>query len=178
MNIKKAYNYFYYKIYKSIEYTSGQSDGRTIANFKTGLVIIFLEIIFFAALFIYYNIYISKDSSIVGTELQWITMVILLVLIDYFIFYNSSIKWKEIFIKFDQLPKKKNNLGSWIVFLTVISLIGNLIFSFYCLDRKAKKDQVGPYAPEIVAKKRRGDSLRKAQQVEKLKYIYGEENKK
>lgn len=76
-------------------------------------------------------------------------------------------------IEFEQLPQKKNMIGSWIVFLIVMILTTNFIFSFYCLDRKAKKDQTGPYAPEIVAKERMEDSLQKAQQIEKLKRIYG-----
>ncbi|WP_164462415.1 hypothetical protein [Chryseobacterium shandongense] len=56
-------------------------------------------------------------------------------------------------------------------------LIINFIFSFYCLDQRARKDQIGPYAPEIVAKERKEDSLQKTQQIERLKKIYGEDQK-
>lgn len=177
MNIKKVYNYFFYKIYKSIEYTSGGSDGKNITNFKTGLVIIFLEILSLVSLLIYYKLYINPTFDIIGTKIQWIIMVILLVLTDYFMFYNKSNKWKEIFAEFHKLPKKKNILGSWIVFVIVLLIIGNFIFSFYCLDQQARKDQVGPYTPEIVAKERREDSLQKAKQIENLKKIYGEDKK-
>lgn len=38
-----------------------------------------------------------------------------------------------------------------------------MLFSFYLLFAEAKKNQTGPYAPEIVAKERREDSLQKAQ---------------
>lgn len=45
------------------------------------------------------------------------------------------------------------------------------------MDLKARKDQTGPYAQEIIAKERREDSLQKSQQIEKLKKIYGEDKK-
>ncbi|WP_129534841.1 hypothetical protein [Chryseobacterium sp. 3008163] len=85
--------------------------------------------------------------------------------------------WKNYNQEFDQLPKKKNIIGSWIAFGIVLIIIMNFIFSFYCLDWKARKDQTGPYAPEIVAQERREDSLQKAKQIEKLKKIYGEDEK-
>ncbi|SDM14722.1 hypothetical protein SAMN05216273_11499 [Chryseobacterium taihuense] len=72
---------------------------------------------------------------------------------------------------------QENRIGSWIAALIVLIIIMNFIFSFYCLDQKARKDQVGPYAPEIVARERREDSLQKAKQIEKLKKIYGEDEK-
>jgi len=56
-------------------------------------------------------------------------------------------------------------------------IVGNLIFSFYCLDQKAKENQTGPYASEVLTKKRKKDSLQKAQQIQKLKKIYGEDKK-
>jgi hypothetical protein len=53
-----------------------------------------------------------------------------------------------------------------------------MLFSFYLLFAQAKKKQTGPYAPEFVTQKRREDSLQKAQQIEKLKKIHGENKKK
>lgn len=50
-------------------------------------------------------------------------------------------------------------------------------YFFILLFRQASKDQVGPYAPEIVAKEKREDSLQKAKQIENLKKIYGEDKK-
>ncbi|WP_128124923.1 hypothetical protein [Chryseobacterium carnipullorum] len=37
------------------------------------------------------------------------------------------------------------------------------------MDQQARKDQTGPYTPEIVARERREDSLQKAKQIENLK---------
>lgn len=73
--------------------------------------------------------------------------------------------------------EEKIKIGSWLVFGIVLLIISNLIFSFYCMDLKARKDQTGPYAQEIIAKERREDSLQKSQQIEKLKKIYGEDKK-
>lgn len=131
MNIKKVYNYFFYKIYKSIEYTSGESDGKSLMNFKAGLVIIFLEILCIVSLLIYYNLYFNPTFNIIGTEMQWIIMVISLVLIDYFIFHNDKSKWQELFIEFDKLPKKKNTLGSWAVFGIISFILINFVLAFY-----------------------------------------------
>jgi len=131
MSIKKVYNYFFYKIYKSIEYTSGESDGKNMINFKAGLVIIFLEILSLVSLLIYYNLYFNPTFNIIGTEIQWIIMVISLVLIDYFIFHNNTSKWQELFIKFDKLPPQKNTLGSWAVFGIISLILINFVLSFY-----------------------------------------------
>jgi len=127
--MKKAYYYFFYKVYKAIQYTS-EPFGDFLIGFKTSLVIVALEIWFCVSLLIYYNIFICPNSNIIGTEIQWILMVIILVLVDYFIFHHND-QWKKYNQEFDQLPKKKNNMGSWIVFLIVLLIISNFIFSFY-----------------------------------------------
>ncbi|MET3036907.1 hypothetical protein ABXT08_12430 [Chryseobacterium sp. NRRL B-14859] len=176
MSIKKLYYYFFYKIYKAIQYTSAPF-GDFLTNFKAGLVMIALEIWSIFSIGIYY-------SLITNTKIEWsISMspiYILLIVIIGFNYYSSLDYlniWKDYYNEFERLPKKKNLIGSWIVFGIVLLIVGNLIFSFYCLDQQARQDQVGPYAPEIVAKERREDSLQKAQQIENLKKIYGEDKK-
>nr|WP_314499703.1 hypothetical protein [uncultured Chryseobacterium sp.] len=127
--IKKSYYYFFYKVYKSIEYTSDLSGGKFFSAFKTSLVMIVLELFLLASILIYYKLFINFNANIIGTEKQWIIMVILLVLIDYIMFYKKN-QWKNIVSEFDNLPTKKNKLGSWIVFLIIISIITNFILSF------------------------------------------------
>lgn len=43
--------------------------------------------------------------------------------------------WKEYVIEFDQLSKKKNRIGGWIVFGVVLLVVMNLIFSFYLMSQ-------------------------------------------
>ncbi|KPE48951.1 hypothetical protein [Chryseobacterium indologenes] len=149
MSIKKLYYYFYYKIHKSIAVTSEVSGGKFGTLFKTSLVIIVLEIWLLASLLIYYKVYINPKADIVGTKIGWIIMVAILVLVDYAIFYSKN-QWKKIIDEFDKLPNKKNKKGNWVTFTIVLIIIGNFIFSFYCLDLKARKDQTGPYSKKYI----------------------------
>ncbi|WP_343608391.1 hypothetical protein [Chryseobacterium oranimense] len=175
MNIKKFYYYFFYKIYKSIQYTSAPF-GDFLLSFRAGIVMIALQIFILASIGIYYSIITEIRMGLsIFMPVIYIPLIIIIAFNYYSLDYLDI--WKEYNKEFDKLPKKKNILGSWIVFGIVLLVIGNFIFSFYCLDQQARKDQVGPYAPEIVAKERREDSLQKAKQVENLKKIYGEDKK-
>ncbi|UKB85397.1 hypothetical protein LF887_07180 [Chryseobacterium sp. MEBOG06] len=175
MSIKKLYYYFFYKIYKSIQYTSAPF-GQFLTNFKAGLVMIALEIWCAFSMGIYYSLITNTKVELsVSMPIIYIPLILIIAFNYYTLDYLEI--WKNYNREFDQLPRKKNILGSWMVFGIVLLIIGNFIFSFYCLDRQARKDQVGPYAPEIVAKERREDSLQKAKQIENLKKIYGEDKK-
>ncbi|THV62928.1 hypothetical protein [Chryseobacterium candidae] len=172
MLIKKAYYYLFYKFYKM----SASAPSKWWSEGKASMAIGVLEIWTIISILIYYKILIDPSSNIMGTTIIWFIIIIAITIADYYIFHHKN-KWKNIISEFDKLPRKKNILGSWIVFGLVLLITGNFIFSFYCLDRQARKDQVGPYAPEIVAKERREDSLQKAKQIENLKKIYGEDKK-
>lgn len=172
MLVKKAYQYLFYKFYKM----SDAAPSKWWSEGKASMAIGVLEIWTIISILIYYKVLIDPSSNIMGTITIWFVIITFVTITDYFIFHYKN-RWKSIISEFDNLPKKKNTLGSWIVFGIVLIIIGNFIFSFYCLDRQARKDQVGPYAPEIVARERREDSLQKAKQIENLKKIYGEDKK-
>lgn len=175
MSIKKLYYYFFYKIYKSIQYTSAPF-GDFLNGFKAGVVMIVLQLWTVFSLINYYSVITgSKVELSVSKPIMYIPLIIILGFNYYTLDYSNI--WKSYNNKFDQLTKRKNIIGSWIVLSIVIIVIANFIFSFYCLDQRARKDQVGPYAPDIVAKERMEDSLQKAKQIENLKKIYGEDKK-
>lgn len=175
MSIKKLYYYFFYKIYKAIQYTSAPF-GEFLNNFKAGLVLIVLQLWTLFSIINYYSLITGvKIELSFFKPIMYIPFTLILGLNYYYLDYLNV--WKSYNHEFDQFPRKKNVIGSWVVFLIVMILATNFIFSFYCLDQKARKDQTGPYAPEIVAKERKEDSLQKAQQIEKLKKIYGEDKK-
>ncbi|SHG85572.1 hypothetical protein, partial [Chryseobacterium vrystaatense] len=160
--IKQGYNYFFYKIYKSTEYTSEMGGGKFWSDWKAGIILDLLCFFLCFSILIYYKI-IENNHQELGNAIIFMGLLFI-VIPNYFIFHHQD-KWKRIITDFDKLPKKKNSIGTWIVFGIVLLIIGNFIFSFYCLDQQARKDQIGPYTPEIVAKERREDSLRKAQQI-------------
>lgn len=170
--MKKAYYYFFYKIYRAILYTSAPF-GNFLISFKAGIVLIILQIWSFLSIINYYTFFTGSRVELSISKPIVYVPIILIIAFNYYTLDYLDI-WKKYIQEFDRLPKKKNALGSWIVISIILILIANLIFSFYCLDKRAKKDQSGPYAPEIVEKKRKEDSLQKAQQIEKLKKIYGE----
>lgn len=128
--IKQGYYYLFYKLYKSIEYTSEELGGKFMIAFKASIAMIVLEIWFSVTLLIYYNIFINPGADIIGTEIQWILMVLLLVLIDYILLHSKN-QWKDIVFEFDKMPNKKNKMGSWIVFGVILLVTINFIFSFY-----------------------------------------------
>ena len=55
---------------------------------------------------------------------------IAILLLKWFAFWKDD-KWKYYVSEFDQLPKEKNNKGSWIIACIILLCFVNLIFSFY-----------------------------------------------
>lgn len=176
MSIKKLYYYFFYKIYKSIEYTSENFGGKFLSSFKAGFVMIVLQIWLLLSIGNYYSFITNEDVEL---SISMPIIYIPLIIIIGFNYFTLDFKdyWIKYFKEFDKLPKEKNKKYGMIVWSIIILIIGNMLFSFYLLFAQAKKNQTGPYAPEIVAKEKMEDSLQKAQQIEKLKKIYGEDKK-
>ncbi|MGN7758995.1 hypothetical protein ACTJIV_16100 [Chryseobacterium sp. 22532] len=171
-SIKQGYYYLFYRLYKMSE----AAPSKWLSDWKASMALGVLEIWFVISILIYYKVFSNSSVDILGTNIFWFLMVIILMIIDYFVFHHKN-QWKNIVANFDQLSSKKNRIYSIIAWAVILLVVINMIFSYYCLDLKAKRDQIGPYAPEIVAKKRREDSLQKAQQIENLQKIYGEDKK-
>ncbi|PZR20477.1 MAG: hypothetical protein DI535_29890 [Citrobacter freundii] len=171
--IKRAYYYFFYKLYKAAKYTS-YPFGDFLLDFRAAIGIVILEAWIFISLLLYLS-FIDK-LPIELTILSPIVYLpaILIFVVNYIAFIHTDI-WKQYNKEFDKLSKKQNRIGSWIVLGIVLLIVGNLILSVYCLDLKARRNQTGPYNPEIIAKERSKDSLQKAKQIENLKKIYGED---
>lgn len=127
--VKKTYYYFFYKIFKSIEYTSKEFGGEFMIDFKTSLVLITLEIFIIFSFANYYNIFFHSDSGIFPNSI-WVIIILILTMIDYFIFHSKK-QWKNIINNFDKLTENENNRGSWIVFVTIALVLINFVFSFY-----------------------------------------------
>ncbi|WDF61670.1 hypothetical protein PQ462_09830 [Flavobacterium sp. KACC 22758] len=130
MLLKKAYYYFYYKMYKLINYTSEKSGGKFLTDFKTTLAIIALELWLVASLLNYYNIFI--DSSLDFSKVTYVVIAVVIALFNYLIFTNN-VSWKKFNNQFEELPATVNKKGSFIFFGIVLFIICNFIFSIYLL---------------------------------------------
>jgi len=132
--IKRAYYYFFYKTYKSIEYTSEQFGGAFWTDFKAGLAIIALEIWFILSLLNYYTIFTKVWFSLSLKKPIIFIPLLFIITINYLAFVHTD-KWKEYNKEFNNLPKKINRKGGWIVFGISSFIVINMIFSFYLLYR-------------------------------------------
>ena len=166
--IKKVYYYLFYKLYKHSQSSVFPND------FAASIFLGVLGIWFSISILNYYNVFI--DRNVIFSKNVYIGIATFFLIVSYItIDYNNS--WKKYIQEFDKLPKEKNRKGSIIVWSIIGLIIFNTIFSYYLLFARAKREQTGPYAPEFVAQKRKEDSLKKAQQIENLKKIYGEDKK-
>jgi|SRR5690554_58203 len=130
VKIKTGYFYLFYKLYKFYEKGSSVwwSHGKAILTLD---VVLFLLVYSFI---VYYAVFINRTTNI-GGEIQTIWILGALILIpNYFIFEHRD-QWKEIVVRFDKLPKKKNIIGGWIVLLIVLIILINLIYSFYLMSQ-------------------------------------------
>ncbi|MCQ4142603.1 hypothetical protein [Chryseobacterium sp. EO14] len=127
---KRYYHYFYYKMYRSIEYTSNELGGSFLTDLKTGIAVGALEFWLIISFLNYYNIYIDRDVNF--SKNVYIIIGLFLALIKYLMFVRTD-EWKRYFEKFDALPREVNKKGGWIVFGITVFIILNLILSFYLM---------------------------------------------
>ena len=59
---------------------------------------------------------------------------LLVILINYIAFVRTDV-WKDYVKEFDQLSKRKNRIGSWIVLGGVLFVIANLVVAFYLMSQ-------------------------------------------
>lgn len=132
--IKKAYYYFFYKIYKSIIYTSNLFGGEFWSDFKAGIAVGALEIWFLASILNYYSIINNIKLNISLTNPIILIPLILLFVLNYFTFIHTDV-WKIYNKEFDGLSKEKNKRGSIIVWTIIAFIIINFLVSVYLLQK-------------------------------------------
>ncbi len=131
VSIKKAYDYLFYKIYKHFE--SGPSIW--LSDWKASFSILVLEIWLCLSVLNYCSI-IFKKALLSDTILTIcsVSLVFLLAVIKYFTFEHQD-RWKKVVKDFDDLPKNKNRIGSYVTLAVILIIIVNLIFSFFLLSK-------------------------------------------
>ncbi|MGG5211121.1 hypothetical protein ACQWU4_19565 [Chryseobacterium sp. MIQD13] len=136
--IKRAYYYIFYKIYKSIIYTSEMVGGEFWSDFKAGIVLLTLELWTIGSFLNYYSIINNKKLNIDVIGPILLISLILFCVLNYFAFVRTDI-WKEYNEEFDKLSEEKNKKGTTIVWIIVISIAVNFFGSVYLLQKYVLK---------------------------------------
>ena len=122
-----AYYYLFYKFYKFWEYVSIPSFW---SDWKAGISLMVIEIWMAITIINYYSIFVNRYFHL--QKGQAIAIGLFFALVNFLIFERNK-NWKLYIDDFDKLPKRKNYVGSWMVFFLIIFILSNLIFSFYLM---------------------------------------------
>jgi len=128
--IKKAYYYLFYKLYKwyergpSVWWSDWKAEGLMDALW------IFIGI----SGLVYYTIFVDRYFRVGDGKFFLICYVALVALPNYFIFHHRN-QWEDIVKEFDKLPKRRNKIGGWLVFGVVLLILSNMIFAFYLMSK-------------------------------------------
>jgi len=131
MAVIKAYKYLFYKLFKFWEFVSVPKFWSDIKAAISIDVLIFFTIL---SLIIYYNIFIDPYFNLDKNKYVVLLFILAICGPNYYIFHRDD-KWKRIVYDFDRLSSKKNKVGSIIVLMVILLIIGNLILAFYLMSQ-------------------------------------------
>jgi hypothetical protein len=125
MTVKKAYHYFYYKLYKFFLLFSDD----IFNKYKPIIIIIGLEAFLVTAIYNWYSIlargWDNKDHTFI-----YFSVGIFLALFNSFFFLHGD-KYKMYFTEFENYNKQKKIIAGWVTFLIILLVIASFIFSMY-----------------------------------------------
>ena len=132
MTLKQGYGYLFYKLYKFYEKVSSPP---FLSDWKAAVSILALEIWFLFSIIVYYKVFSKKDlvPHALTNPLTYVILAFLIML--KIILFDHKNRWKDYVNMYDKWPSGKNNRGSVIVTIIVLSIIANLIFSFYLMSK-------------------------------------------
>ncbi|AYN00140.1 hypothetical protein [Chryseobacterium sp. 3008163] len=136
--IKRVYYYLFYKIYKSIIYTSEMLGGEFWSDFKAGIVLLTLELWIIGSFLNYYSIINNEKLNIDAISPILLIFLIIFCILNYFSFVHTNI-WKEYNREFDKLPKDINKKGGIIVWSIIAFIIINFFVSAFLLQKYVLK---------------------------------------
>lgn len=130
----RAYEYFFYKIFKSIEYTSYP---KFWSQWKAIAFIIMLQIWILCSIDTCYHYYIEVPISTSNNFLETyqIVSIIVFVGLNWFLFEYQN-KWEEIVARYDKLSDKKNLFGGIVVWAVILFII--IFYWFFAIDLLSK----------------------------------------
>lgn len=136
MTLKKAYQYLFYKLYKFYDTDSSMWwSSNWWTDWKASFSLLVLEVWLLISFVVYYEV-ITKRELLPENILDKvaIAVVIILAIVKYFAFEHRD-RWKDYVTEFNQWSKKKNRIGTLVVWLIVLFILGNLIFAFYLMSQ-------------------------------------------
>lgn len=132
--IKKSYYYFFYKIYRSIEYTSELSGGKFLTRSKAGLVMLALQVWILFSFGAYYRIF-TKTSIQLSFSMPIIYVPAIIIFAFNYFTLDYKDNWKKYNNEFANYSKRKNRIGGWIVFGIILLIISNFIYALYLMSQ-------------------------------------------
>lgn len=121
MNIRKMYEYTYYKFYKLVCIDNSQR-----AYWKTSSLLFLFFVIFLIILNLYSEIFMEK--SIFSATYEYLILMGIFYVVDHYTFHSKN-QWKEIVKRYDAWPRKKNLIGGLIVWGIVLIVIAIFILA-------------------------------------------------
>ena len=128
--IIKWYYYFFYKMYKQHE---GSWLAETKAMVYTGFIIGMILLTVLINYKIHVNRYFELDDT-ANFKIKLFLFLLLIIGLPHYCFLSRDDKWILIVRKFDRLPKRKNKIGGWVIFILCAFILVNLIYSYYQLS--------------------------------------------
>ena len=133
MKLKKYYYLVFYELY--CFYQKGPSVwlSEWKANASMGILFLF----FISSVLFYYRVFIDH-KSFVGERGELVVLAVIITTINYFIF-NHKNRWKLIVNGFRNSGKKKDRIRGGVVFIIILIIMLNLVFSYYLLFKMYNK---------------------------------------
>lgn len=131
--MKKAYYYFFYKLYKIMLWTSSPFEN-FFSKFRASLALIVLELWIIFTIQNCYEI-LNNGGSKPNSNLFIYIMGLAIIILNYIsLDYYESV-WKKYKEEFDELPKRKNMIGGIIVWIIILFITVSFFFSTFYLHK-------------------------------------------
>jgi len=131
--MKKAYYYFFYKLYKIMLWTSSPFEN-FFSKFRASLALIALELWIVFTIQNYYEILNEIDSKSSSNLFIYI-MGLAIIISNYMSFEYYDNVWQKYKDEFDGLPKRKNIIGGFIVWIIILFITLSFFFSTFYLHK-------------------------------------------
>ncbi|WP_326983430.1 hypothetical protein VUJ46_02465 [Chryseobacterium sp. MYb264] len=132
--MKKAYYYFFYKLYKIMLWTSSPFEN-FYSKFRASLALIALELWVIFTIRNYYHI-VNNSNPKLSSNLLLYVITALIIISNYISIDYYNYVWEKYKTEFDKLPKKKNTLGGIIVWGIILFITVNFLLSIHYLYQK------------------------------------------
>lgn len=127
MKPKTMYYYLFYKFYRLFE---SFETTRWLTDVKAVICIISIEIWILFSLLNYYDVLTHRHIIFSFFSLTVLIPLVILLLIKWVLFWKDD-RWREYVKEFDKWPKRKNQIGGWVVAGLTLLIFANLILSLY-----------------------------------------------